>query len=124
MGDIIINSKKSKYEKIDKETKQKKKKPIDAKKYLAISESINNNSQDNKKHIFESELAQGDLSSQADKIRDKKNIDTIIRIGKEVLKALKVIHDAGYSHNDVKPDNLLLITRNISQAKKAIRKRS
>ena len=116
-----IISNKREYEKIDKETKQKKEKPIDAKKYLAISKNINNATQDNKKHIFESELAQGDLSSQAADIRNKKNIDTIIRIGKEVLKALKVIHDAGYSHNDVKPDNLLLITRNISQAKKAIK---
>lgn len=116
-----IISNKCEYEKIDKKTKKKEKKPIDARKYLAISENIVNSSQNNTKHIFESELAQGDLSSQAADIRNKKNIDTIIRIGKEVLKALKVIHDAGYSHNDVKPDNLLLITRNISQAKKAIK---
>ena len=32
-------------------------------------------------------------------------------MGTQALKALKVIHDAGYSHNDVKPDNLLVVER-------------
>ncbi len=59
-----------------------------------------------RKAIIESEVAQGDL----EKIQ-LKGIGEILRTATNVRKALKVIHDAGYSHNDIKPDNLLVVTK-------------
>lgn len=90
-------------------SKGKGAKDIDAKRYLALNETgskINDN-----KQIFESELAKGDLASKVSEIQGKKDVSTIIKMGTQALKALKVIHDAGYSHNDVKPDNLLVVER-------------
>ncbi len=84
---------------------QNKDKQFKASKYLSISKD--SGKFDNNKHVFESELASGDLSSS----NRNYDIDTIVRMVKQILKGLKVIHDAGYSHNDVKPDNLLIIDR-------------
>lgn len=88
---------------------QGKDKNIDAKRYLALNETgskINDN-----KQIFASKLAKGDLTSKVSEIQGKKDVSNIIKMGTQALKALKVIHDAGYSHNDVKPDNLLVVER-------------
>lgn len=81
-------------------------KTIKPERYISVNED--KGAIDSERHIFESKMAKGDLSKD---IQNKRSIDDIIRIGKQVLKALKVIHDAGYSHNDVKPDNLLLVER-------------
>ena len=59
-----------------------------------------------KKAIIESEVAKGDWQ----KITPK-GIGEILRIATNVLKALKIINDAGYSHNDIKPDNLFVVTK-------------
>lgn len=88
---------------------QGKDKDIDAKRYLALNETgskINDN-----KQIFASELAKGDLTSKVSEIQGKKDVSNIIKMGTQALKALKVIHDAGYSHNDVNPNNLLVVER-------------
>ena len=88
---------------------QVKDKDIDAKRYLALNETgskINDN-----KQIFASELAKGDLTSKVSEIQGKKDVSNIIKMGTQALKALKVIHDAGYSHNDVNPNNLLVVER-------------
>ncbi len=88
------------------EGKKSTKKTIDPGRYISV---VNDKGKiDDERHIFESELAKGDLSKE---IQNERDLDTIIRIGKQVLKALKVIHDAGYSHNDVKLDNLLSVER-------------
>lgn len=98
-----------KYISYKKENLKKGTKDIKAKKYLALNETgskINDN-----KQIFASELAKGDLTSKVSEIQGKKDVSNIIKMGTQALKALKVIHDAGYSHNDVKPDNLLVVER-------------
>lgn len=88
---------------------QGKDKDIDAKRYLALNE-IGSKINDNKQ-IFASELAKGDLTSKVSEIQGKKDVSNIIKMGTQALKALKVIHDAGYSHNDVNPNNLLVVER-------------
>lgn len=82
-------------------------KNIESGRYISVSED--KGAIDSERHIFESKKAKGDLSKDIQ--NKKRGIDDIIRIGKQVLKALRVIHDAGYSHNDVKPDNLLSVER-------------
>lgn len=86
--------------------KENSEKTIKPEKYLSISK--NKGSINSDKHIFESNLAEGDFSS---KLKSKMDIEQIIKSMGQVLKGLKVIHDNHMSHNDVKPDNLLSITK-------------
>ncbi|MCL2313306.1 MAG: hypothetical protein FWC41_12685 [Firmicutes bacterium] len=88
-------------------------------KYLSHSKYISSKNKDKqtmKRAIFESEVAKhGSLASYNEKILAKTgkggSITNILRLGKNALKGLKIIHDAGYSHNDIKPDNLFVIER-------------
>lgn len=36
------------------------------------------------------------------------NLRDTIRVGMSALNALKELHDLGYTHRDLKPDNMLL----------------
>lgn len=62
--------------------------------------------------IFEASLANGDLDQHM-KVKFKqfpktnKTIRSLLRKARQILKGLKIIHDAGYSHCDIKPANLL-----------------
>ena len=61
------------------------------------------------KAVFETELAKhGDLQKFQGDTSYKKNIERILQMASDALKGLKVLHDAGYSHNDIKPDNILV----------------
>lgn len=61
------------------------------------------------KAVFETELAKhGDLQKFQNSNSYKKNIKCILQMASDALKGLKALHDAGYSHNDIKPDNILV----------------
>lgn len=61
------------------------------------------------KAVFGTELAKhGDLQKFQNDGSYKKNIECILQMASDALKGLKVLHDAGYSHNDIKPDNILV----------------
>ena len=77
-------------------------------KYLFSTKHIKD-SQTNSKSVFETELAKhGDLQKFQGDISYKKNIERILQMASDALKGLKILHDAGYSHNDIKPDNILV----------------
>ncbi len=82
-------------------------------KYLLTYENKTaRNSGADSREIFESEYAkEGDLSNYAKKLKGKFSLSDIIRMTKQGAKGLKILHDAGYSHNDVKPENMLIIER-------------
>ncbi|MDO4503798.1 MAG: protein kinase family protein [Clostridia bacterium] len=61
------------------------------------------------KAVFETELAKhGDLQKFQGDNSYKKNIERILQMASDALKGLKALHDSGYSHNDIKPDNILV----------------
>lgn len=63
-----------------------------------------------RENIFGAELAEnGDLSNNSKKTKFGKTIDSVLRNARQALKAVKVLHDQGYSHNDIKPSNFLKI---------------
>ncbi len=77
-----------------------------------------------KRAVFISDLAdKGDLEHYESKKEYYDRFIEILETGINVLKGLKILHDEGYSHNDVKPDNLLAITEKsdmaVSQANKS-----
>ncbi len=83
-------------------------------KYLVITDSKDEDKTQKNRAIFESDLAdKGDLAHYAS--TQQIDIEKILKNAKQALKGLKIIHDAGWSHNDVKPDNLLVYEK---QAKK------
>lgn len=61
--------------------------------------------------IFESALAdKGDLEHYKSDKKEYEKFLFILKTAVNVLKALEILHEKGYSHNDVKPDNLFVIT--------------
>ena len=44
---------------------------------------------------------------------DKFSIQTVISIGLSLLNGLEKIHESGYVHNDLKPDNVLVGSKSI-----------
>ena len=76
--------------------------------------------------VFESQLASGDLSSHLSRKYKKgvtrkkgKTIDSILRKARKAVKAVYILHKAGYSHNDIKPLNLFIVS-NESKLNKAM----
>lgn len=64
-----------------------------------------------KRAVMRSELSdKGDLEHYKSSKNGYNHFIEILNTGINVLNGLKILHDAGYSHNDVKPDNLLVIT--------------
>lgn len=96
-----------------KRIKQILRKNKKAEKYLMKIKQKNND-------ILESEVAKEDLKKSIDKKKNKKKIgktiDSILRKAKQAIKAVKFLHDAGYSHNDIKPENFLKVANNYSGA--------
>ena len=81
---------------------QKKSKHLFTTKHIKVGK-------DSSKAVFETELAKhGDLQKFQGDTSYKKNIERILQMASDALKGLKVLHDAGYSHNDIKPDNILV----------------
>lgn len=86
-----------------------------AKKYLAQVQAY---ALGDKDKILESEVADGDLLTITTKKREKDKtvtrkflkIDNVLRKARQALKSVKVLHDAGYSHNDIKTENFLRIS--------------
>lgn len=86
-----------------------------AKKYLAQVQAYALGDEDK---IIESEVADGDLLTITTKKREKDKtvtrkflkIDNVLRKARQALKSVKVLHDAGYSHNDIKTENFLRIS--------------
>ena len=37
-------------------------------------------------------------------------VDSIISIAQQLIKALETLHYSGYTHNDIKPENIMLDT--------------
>lgn len=87
-----------------------------ASKYLVISEHDDRQKDaDKKRALFTSELAdKGDLGHYRSAKQGYARFIEILETGLNVLKGLKILHDAGYSHNDIKPENLLAITEHNS----------
>lgn len=65
-------------------------------------------------YIIRSPLADGDLWEVFDKENQiqpqRPNFDETLRYAGQMLKSVKVLHDAGYTHNDIKPNNFLRIS--------------
>lgn len=90
--------------------------PAKAKKYLAVPE-LKSKSTSRERAIIESELApRGNLEVDIKK-HSKYTIDEIIKMAKQALKGLHVIHKEGYSHNDIKPDNFLVVDKEYKELK-------
>jgi len=77
-----------------------------AKKYLPNIKRINN------KDIYEDSLGISDLSdSAADRVTKKsKTLDSLLKIAIRATKAVKVFHDNGFIHQDIKSDNIMKIS--------------
>ncbi len=84
-----------------------------AEKYLNIAKAEKLWLDEQRGAFFELPLAKEDLARN--KIRsttsNNKTIGTILKKAKQAAKVVKVLHDAGYSHNDIKPQNLLRIDK-------------
>lgn len=62
-------------------------------------------------HIIRSPLADGDLWNLYYKEGNYRiDFNEVLRYAKQALKSVKVLHDAGYTHNDIKPENFLRIS--------------
>lgn len=63
--------------------------------------------------ITEADLADKDVEHYSEELKNvkekKEKIKKVLKLAKDVVSGLKVLHDAGFSHNDVKPRNLLKI---------------
>lgn len=73
-----------------------------AEKYLNLLKVKTN---DDTVAILKAPLADKDLSDAS-----CKSIDSILRKAVQALKSVKVLHDNGYSHNDIKPSNFLKVS--------------
>ncbi len=64
-------------------------------------------------YIIRSPLADGDLFRVFYGERghsQRPNFDEVLRYAGQMLKSVKFLHDAGYTHNDIKPENFLRIS--------------
>lgn len=68
--------------------------------------------------LIESELAEGDLKAIFERKRDEDSqkptqeplkLSGVLRKARQALKSVQVLHNAGYSHNDIKPENFLRV---------------
>lgn len=83
----------------------------DADRYLFAPEYKKDDKEEEDRAIFESALAdKGDLEHYKSGKKEYEKFLFILKTAINVLKALEILHDKGYSHNDVKPDNLFVIT--------------
>jgi serine/threonine protein kinase len=48
------------------------------------------------------------LSNYFRKMHKRLDYDYIIKIGLQLIKNIKILHDLGYSHSDLKPSNLMV----------------
>lgn len=91
-----------------------------AKKYLLMYTECEKKDDEFKKS-FEAEFAtHGDLTHYL-KLKENSgsnndNLDEIISMANQVLKGLIILHNKGYSHNDIKPNNLLIVERECKKA--------
>ncbi len=77
-------------------------------KHLFVAKHIETDHDKSGKAVFETELAShGDLQKFKNE-NYKYDIQSILQMASDSLKGLKVLHDKGYSHNDIKPDNILV----------------
>ena len=65
--------------------------------------------------ILKAPIADSDLFDAVDNkegkaVKSNKTITSILRNARQALKAVKILHDAGYSHNDIKPENFLKVS--------------
>lgn len=83
-----------------------------AKKYMITSEFKKGSYKERGKHraVFLSGLAkEGTLEDYKSAKNGYERFIEIVKTAKRVLKALKVLHDKGWSHNDLKPDNIMVV---------------
>ena len=81
------------------------------KKHLSTSEK--KDSPNKSRAVFESELAShGNLQSFKGTKDYSKDIANVLQMASDALKGLQTIHAKGYSHNDIKPDNILVTDKN------------
>lgn len=68
--------------------------------------------------LIRSELAEGDLKAIFERKRDEDSqkptqgplkLSGVLRKARQALKSVQVLHNAGYSHNDIKPANFLRV---------------
>ena len=86
-----------------------------AKKHLNIAKETKDD------RVLEADLAKEDIYQNQRKkgaLKDNKTIASTLRKSKHALKAVKFLHDAGYTHNDIKPTNMLKISKNSSKVSK------
>lgn len=86
-----------------------------AKKYLNISKTTSD------LRVVEADLANEDIHDNQRKkvaLKSDKTIASALRKSKHALKAVKLLHDKGYAHNDLKPTNMLKISKNSSEISK------
>ncbi len=75
--------------------------------HLFNTKYIENNNKE--KAIFEAELStHGDLEKFKSTKDYNNKIENILQMATDSLKGLNVLHSNGYSHNDIKPDNILI----------------
>ena len=97
-----------------------------AKKYLLMYTKCDKED-DKFKKSFESEFAtHGDLThylkQKENSGSDKDNLDEIISMANQALKGLIILHNKGYSHNDIKPENLFIVERECKKASSVLGK--
>lgn len=86
-----------------------------AKKYLNISKATSD------ERVVEADLANEDVHQNQSKkgaLKADKTIASALRKSKHALKAVKLLHDKGYAHNDIKPTNMLKIQKNSGKISK------
>ena len=83
-----------------------------SKKYLSKVDNVN------KKDIYEQDLALGDLNhitvnkrkelleKSKSNVRGNKSLDSLLKKAKRIAKGVMVLHENGYVHQDIKPENI------------------
>ena len=102
------------------------------KKYFADIEDVSFKNIDNMPNaVYEMPLANCDFYDVTKRKADarknnnenkKKHIDNLLSSAKSLMKAIMVLHDLGYFHNDIKPDNLLQMQKSFSELEAKVKK--
>lgn len=78
-------------------------------------EKLSDKPSPSKRYLFEADSANGDIKQY---VREKHDLDEIISMMKDIFKGIYALHQLGWSHNDLCPDNVLYLHQKIEKIKK------